>query len=648
MTLDLHGLNDNQRDAVIWDKGPLLVLAGPGSGKTRVLTLRIAKIIDDSPEKHFRVLGLTFTNKAASEMRNRVVELLPESQDRILLTTFHSFCGEVLRQHGNHVGIQSDFTILTELADRESYLLDAIKASDGYGDLLDDKDVKLLPLIEKAMESCASSETVQGMFKSEEVGIKVAMLTSAYKDLLIRDNKLDFPSLLFVTHELFSVKPAVANQIHITYPHICVDEFQDTNQAQFRILKTILGTAPKNLFVVADDDQIIYQWNGASPERLQELCAAYKMEVIQLPANYRCPSQVIQLANNLIRHNSDRSQDKQPLLAVKKTGNEDCIRLHRFSSHQEELAWVAQDILERAENDRSSCVLLARTKKLLVAAAEALNDAGLSAYMVIKKSEFVSTPLRWLHAAFRLANVRTDREQLRRLCKAFYGLEGLDIRVDDVVANASLHDGDYLRSWIDTVLERKELEDQTKQFLKQATKSLVERLDFVTFSTKAFAWFQFLEEQLNGREDDGFAEFTEEKAVWVDLQNTTFDKYGRDEVTLSVLLQELDLAPKTPPAPPDAIRCFTIHNSKGLEFPHVYLTGMAEDELPSYQSIKKGTKSREMQEERRNCFVAITRCQESLTLTHADNYFGWARQPSRFLKEMGLIKPKNALKKTEC
>ena len=273
----------------MWNEGPLLVLAGPGSGKTRVLTLRIARLLSESKGKRFRILGLTFTNKAAAEMRTRVEKLVGDQTDRALLTTFHSFSADVLRQHGNHIGLKPDFTILTQDADREGVLADAITALSTRGEDFSSEDVKLLPAIDRLLAECVSPEDAASFFRDPAIGERVAQLYPEYRRQLIIGNRLDFASLLLEVHALLTSRPAVVKQIRTVYPHICVDEFQDTNLAQYRILRSLVGKSAKNLFVVADDDQIIYQWNGASPERLRELQRDFGMQVLQLPANYRCP-----------------------------------------------------------------------------------------------------------------------------------------------------------------------------------------------------------------------------------------------------------------------------------------------------------------------------------------------------------------------
>jgi len=310
--MNLDSLNENQRQAVEWAGGPLLVLAGPGSGKTRVLTVRIAKILADSPGKPFRVLGLTFTNKAADEMRERLTALAPGAAERALLTTFHSFCADVLRQHGSHIGIRPDFSILNQKADQVAVIVEVIRrlapdtnnqgtVAEGY-----------LPRIQECLEAFCAPDDIPGRYKDPKYSNNVRVLYEGYRQELVKRNALDFPSLLLLTHELLTSKPAVAKQLRIVYPHICVDEFQGTNLAQYTVLRQVIGQQPKNLFVVADDDQIIYEWNGASPERLRQIRADYNMDVIQLPTNYRCPSAVIDLANNpVLCSKSDKTRAMQ-------------------------------------------------------------------------------------------------------------------------------------------------------------------------------------------------------------------------------------------------------------------------------------------------------------------------------------------------
>lgn len=635
MNIDLVPLNDNQRQAISWHGDPLLVLAGPGSGKTLVLTMRIARLLLESPEKHFRILGLTFTNKAAAEMRSRVLSFVPNNEDRFLLTTFHSFAADILRQHGSHLGLQPDFVILNQEEDRAAVLKDAIRALHGRHSDIGDDDIKYLPTIDQLLSRCVTEDQVVELVPKPELAQKLTALYAEYRQQLLKHNRLDFASLLFSAEQLLRQKPMIARQLRITYAYVCVDEFQDTNLAQYRLLRALVGDGFRNLFVVADDDQIIYQWNGASPERLRALRDDFKMSVIQLPANYRCPPEVIQLANRLIQHNSNRFAEKQPLYAVRVDRNANTIRIRQFASQMEEMAWVAADIRQNRSHEPGECVILARRRRVLELAMSELQKHGMKASTGLRKNEFVSAPVRWLHALLRLSNARSDREQLRRLCSAFFELSDIAIEVDNVVAFAPENGGDYLRTWLQMVREIVDIPASLVALLKKTEEQIVDRLDVLAFCQSAFNWIDsFVNDDQSARL---YPDYREERTMWDELQREVVSKYRRDSLTLNLFLQEFDLAEKSLPAPPDAVQCLTIHGAKGMEFNHVYLVGMVEDELPSFQAIRKGALSREMQEERRSCFVAITRAHATLTITYANRYFGWPKQPSRFLQEMGLV-----------
>jgi len=636
MTLDLSTLNDNQRSAVEWQEGPLLVLAGPGSGKTRVLTYRIARLIEASPQKHFKILGLTFTNAAAAEMRQRIASLVPNADERTLLTTFHSFAADLLRQHGHHIGLRPDFTILVQDADRHSLLDEAIDATEPS-----DKGAaseRLLPLMTRLIENdIAPSSARQAL---EGTSLKepdfLAEVYERYRSLMIERNSLDFPTLISEALGLLKLQRGVRKQIQRVYPYVCVDEFQDTNLIQYKILTQIVREDSRNLFVVADDDQIIYQWNGASPERLIALQSDFQMQLIQLPENYRCPAEVVALANNLIRHNFGRFEGKGLLTAHKATVSASVVSLNQFANFDEEAACVAAHIAARPERERQQTVVLARTKKLLERVVDAFDNQGLIGYLAVKKNEFESAPLQWLHSVLRLANASNSRDLLRRVCKAFFSLESVDLNVKDIIARSEAEEGDYLRGWIRSALDREELSVDAQALLKGPMTKLVERLDVWTFEKAAFEWLDALPDVRPDLEGV-FDEYEEEKETWHWLVGEICGQYGKPEVTLHLLLQELDLRSKSPTPPKDGIPCFTIHASKGLEFDHVYLLGLVEDQLPSWAAVKKGDESHEMREERRNCFVAITRAQETLTLTYSNRVQGWQKRPSRFIREMGLL-----------
>lgn len=636
--IDLSTLNERQLDAANWKDGPLLVLAGPGSGKTKVLTSRIARMIEASPSEHFRILALTFTNKAATEMRQRIDALVPGMSSRYLLTTFHSFAGDIVRQHGHLVGLRPDFTIVTQDGERAALLDDAISSLGLSYDDLQLTGEKLLPLINRMTENDVSASELARTMAAvpDDQQSTIEAIYQSYRRTLIANNCLDFPSLISQAFQVFRDVPAARKQLQRIYQYICVDEFQDTNLAQYSLLRQLVDDTKKNLFVVADDDQIIYQWNGASPERLRQLRDDYDMSRIQLPANYRCPPQVIDIANRLIAHNTSRTVEKQALLALKPIENVEAIRVYRFPDIDSEAAWIASDIANRPESEKARCVVLARTRKVLEKAMEHLEAAAVPAYLAMRKDEFVSAPLRFLHASLRLANNPQDREQVRRLSKAFYSIEGLQIDSKAVTSTSEAFQGNALRSFVSLALSRTGIEPKTSDFLTSSLMPLADRLDFRAFTSAAFQWFEEVSDILPG-DDTSFLEYSEEKATWQQLVSEIEEQFSADQVTLNVLLQELDMRSKAPQPPKGAIPCFTVHASKGLEFGHVYLMGMVEDQMPSWAAVKKGTQSREMQEERRMCFVAITRTEDTLTMTFAQRVFGWNKSPSRFLSEMALL-----------
>jgi DNA helicase-2/ATP-dependent DNA helicase PcrA len=624
MSIDLTTLNENQRKAVLWNKGPMLVLAGPGSGKTRVLTFRVARLLQEQEDTS--VLALTFTNKAAAEMRERLDQLLGEHSDRAHLCTFHSFATDILRQHGSHLDIKPDFTLLTQDEDRVA-LLDEIAlelAQEAQGIPTDRKN--LLELIDHLFaESYSGVGDAPSLSQTPDW---LPKLFSRYCSAIVSANRLDFGSLLHFTKKLLREHPGVSRVVGLAWPYVCVDEFQDTNKAQYDLLRLLVAEKSPNVFIVADDDQIIYQWNGASPERLTTLTRDYQMEVVQLPENYRCPPEIIDLANKLIAHNRLRTAGKLPLKAFRSASlSDNVIRYGAFETIQEELAAIVGDIKTR-NLAPTECVILARTTKLLTEAAHSLRTAGFEAYVASRKTDFEAPVVRVMLNALRLTNARHDRDVLRRLCVAWEAFSDCAIAVEDVVASAALVGGDFLRAWMDMALRG----EQTPSVL------LLERLRHDLLDRSAFPgvvdWF-FLQ-GWKPWSDEKDNELTEEISTWQALHGDIVREHSGDNLTLNVYLQQLDLAPKTPRPGLNAIRCLTVHGAKGLEFKHVYLMGMAQEMLPSFQSLRKGHDSKELEEERRNCFVAVTRVKETLTLTRARQYNGWSKGPSQFIAEMGL------------
>jgi DNA helicase-2/ATP-dependent DNA helicase PcrA len=632
-------LSPIQKEAAEWNEGSLLVLAGPGSGKTRVLTCRIVRILDASRDKNFRILGLTFTNKAADEMRSRVANCLPGQEGRLFLGTFHSFCADVLRQHGTHLHINPNFQIYSQEADLQAVLDEAVREAKKTSIIVSDLDKKTLPMIQRLKSYLILPHDCHRMFKDKEFGERMAIAYPAYETELSKRNALDFNSLIFKAYQLFTTFPAFAKRYRTVYRYICIDEFQDTNHAQYRLVRALTGEQQTNLFVIADDDQIIYQWNGASHQRLQEFLRDYAPHIVQLPTNYRCPPEVVELANNLIRHNFLRTADKKPLKAFRPHTGKGVVRLlPRFPDFEAERAGVARDIRDLHTNELGSVAVLGRNRKLLEGVQQALQHEGLPAIISQRKDEFVSAPFVWLHSTLRLANDRHDRKSLEAVCGTFSQLTQVTVDPEEVVAQAQASNLGYLQHWI-RIAHQRTPNALTTEAIDKVLHYLGEGRDFRAFSAFALAWFDTLLriQQADSNETaEVFAGYEDERPVWEELMREILRSLG-DAPTLEAFLQELQMRSKEPTLKPNTVTLMTIHGAKGKEFDHVYLIGMVEDELPSFQSRRKGDKSPEMEEERRNCFVAVTRTIETLTLSYAEKYKGWPKKPSRFLFEMDLL-----------
>jgi DNA helicase-2/ATP-dependent DNA helicase PcrA len=622
-------LNAVQRTAVAWQENAALILAGPGSGKTTVLTTRIARLLNEAPDQKFRILALTFTNKAADEMTARLTKLIPGEEGRLLIGTFHAFCSHVLRQHGSHIGIPPDFTIYSLEEDRRSVLREAIKIVGKTA--LQDNDKAILERIDKLKSWFVTPETTPQRFRDPEQGARFAAVYRAYEDELQRLNALDFHSLLLQTHRLFTTFPAIAERYQRTYPYWLIDEFQDTNAAQYRLIKTMAGTTFKNILVVADDDQIIYEWNGASYQQLARFRTDFAPELIQLPTNYRCPATIVAAANRLVTNNNTRTPDKTPLIAAKTITHypaHEHIRLLPHASDVEESRVVAATIAATDPTTWGETMVLARNRSLLERLLPHLKQAGVPAVIAQRRDQFLTPQYRWLQCCLKQIVRPQDQNNFAQLISAYNRLAPVTFSSKDLLDDAQHNGTDGLTEWT-TALAASGTD--ALQATAAAIVALREHPD--RFRTVVKTIEQAFHK--NAPDDEDLAE---DRAAWQELAVNIAQSVGRD-ASLDHFLQQLDLRSKEPTPPPDTVRLMTIHAAKGTEADQVYVIGMAEDYIPSFQSIKKGDNSAEMEEERRSCFVAITRTKEQLTLSSAKIYQGYTKKPSRFLAELGLTTP---------
>lgn len=624
----LASLSDIQREAVLWTDGAALVLAGPGAGKTRVLTARIARILDETRERKFRILALTFTTKAAMEMRERVDQLVPGLAERTFIGTFHAFCTQLLRQHGSHLEMSPDFAIFDQDADREALLVDALGVAAASREPVSTEDVRWLKTIDQLKSRLIVPEKAAERFRDAKSGEAAARVYRIYEDTLRANNSMDFNGLILGACRLLRDVPGVAERVRQTHPYWLVDEFQDTTPAQYRLIRLATGDSFRNVFAVADDDQIIYQWAGASYRQIERFRADFQPELMQLVENHRCPPAIVAAANKLVANNTFRTPEKQPIVAAK-PDTEHAIAVHMLATDSEEQQWIAESISSNGPDSWGQTAVLGRTRAILLPIQQALQAKGIRAVVAQRRDRFISAEFNWLQACLDQALRPNDVRVFRLMVDAANRVATDELDADILAAEAEAAGASYFEHWANTAtasgneylatlggygLQLAQSRSQWRSMVRIAIPMLVSKA---------------------GGDEGVISDAADDRAAWdVCLKEIRSEKGSEPE--LDEVIQGLALRSKEPPHDPGAVTLMTIHASKGLEFDSVYVLGLAESVMPSWQSVKQGDASAEMEEERRNCFVAITRTRERLTLTYASNYRGWSKAPSRFLAEMGL------------
>lgn len=629
----------SQEQAIAWNNGAMLVLAGPGSGKTAVLTQRIARILSDSLDEEFKILALTFTNKAALEMSERILKIVPDAKGRLFVGTFHSFCAEVLRNHGSYVGIKPDFNIFSDENDLKAIVTEL---QDEYFEKFNDDRVynlKILNAIKFFQEQlCYNDEQIDSNMPQTEYAAIFKWMYNRYIEKLLELNSLDFNSIVLFAYQLFSTKPMISKLYKSSYRYVCIDEFQDTNVAQYSLIKSFVPTNNGNLFIVADDDQVIYGWNGASNKRIIEFKNDYGAQIVQLSENFRCPSGVVHLANSLIAHNSGRVENKAPLIAMKpEEGEHNVVSVCCFKSENDELDYLCQEIMNiRMSSLEASIGVIARNNRLLQKAYNALQRKNIPSSRPKRKDDFENQYIRLIHSCLKLANRRIDKRIFLEVIDGIDSTLNINLNPNEIVVISKTQGEDYFAG-LCSFVKKTNIEST---FLDILISWLFEKSNYQIFIKEAFIC---LEKILNKSVADLdqqhkealVGEYESEKTVWNSIVQQISNNYNTD-IPLSTFLQEFSMTSKEPEPKDTDVQCLTIHASKGKEFDHVFLIGVVEDELPSFQSIKNGDNSIEMEEERRNCFVAITRTKKELHISYSSKYNGWNKRPSRFISEMGI------------
>lgn len=625
----MERLSPTQRRAAEWGEGACLVLAGPGVGKTTVLTTRIARILDASRNKNFRILALTFTTKAGDEMRSRVEALVPGLADRTVIGTFHSFCGQMLRQHGSHLGIKPDFGVYDQESDRQELLRGALRDADKRGMPVSLNDARWLRTIDQLRSSLVSPAKTPSRFTDPKVGEHVARVYSIYEAALRDLNVMDFNGMILDMCRLAHQVPAVAARIRQSYPYWLIDEFQDTSPAQYRLVRFLAGEEFRNVFAVADDDQIIYQWAGASYRQIAAFREHFVPELIQLVENRRCPPEIVSAANNLVSHNADRTPGKDVLVATLPDKGP-AISQRVFATDEDEAAGIADEVATAPSEQWGETAILGRTRAILSPVLEALRAKAVKAFIVTRRDRFISPQFVWLQACLDQALRPTDKQVFTTMVNAANRVSGTDLDPALLAVEAEASGSSLMEYW--GAAAKTTGSAIGSRLAEYALRVLQSRASWRSVVTEALVWLPEIAGTANGVVTDA----AEDKTAWENAARAIRIEKGA-EVDLSELLQGLALRPKDPPADPGAVSLSTIHSVKGLEFDHVWLIGMAETVLPSWQSLQPKAGPAELEEERRNCFVAITRTRRTLVLSRAGQYRGWRKEPSRFLEEMSLL-----------
>ena len=611
-------LNPPQREAVAQTEGPVLILAGAGSGKTRVLTHRIAYLMDEKGVNPWNILAITFTNKAAQEMRERVDKLVGFGSESIWVSTFHSACVRILRRHIDNLGYDTNFTIY-DTDDQKSLMKDVCRKMNIDTKIY--KERSLLAQISHAKDELLTPDDMEMKAAGDYNMKKVASVYREYQAALRKNNALDFDDLIVKTVELFEKCGAVLEYYQERFKYIMVDEYQDTNTAQFKFI-SLLAQRYQNLCVVGDDDQSIYKFRGANIGNILGFEHVFPdARVIRLEQNYRSTRNILNAANQVIANNTER---KAKTLW---TENEEGSKVHfrQFLNAYEEAEYVAGEIgkLKRSGlGNYRDCAILYRTNAQSRIFEEKFIAANIPYKLVGGVNFYARKEIKDLLCYLKtIDNARDDLAVQRIINVPKRGIGATTLgRVLDYADNMGISLYEALR---------------VAEEVPSIGRSLSKIDGFVTFIQilKSKADVLTVEEILQEVIDStGYvaeleAEDTEESRARIEnidelISKTVAYQEAMEEqnqpATLSGFLEEVALVADIDTVDPDQdyVLLMTLHSAKGLEFPKVFMVGMEDGIFPSHMTISYGDDG-EMEEERRLCYVGITRAMKDLTLTCA-------------------------------
>lgn len=655
----LAGLNDKQKEAVLHFEGPLLILAGAGSGKTRVLTHRIAYLIEEHQVPPYHILALTFTNKAANEMRERVNNIIEYGAGSIWVSTFHSTCVRILRRFIDHLGYDNAFTIY-DSDDQKSLMKDICKQLN-----IDTKKYKertFLNAISSAKDELKTPEQYADEIAKEYNKKIFGRVYKEYQKRLKQNNALDFDDLIMLTVQLFRQNAEILNHYQERFPFILVDEYQDTNTAQFTLL-SLLASRYQNLCVVGDDDQSIYRFRGANIHNIlnfEKIFPATK--VIRLEQNYRSTKNILAAASGVIKHNSMRKE--KTLWTTAEAGAP--ISYGRYDNEYEEAQGIAADIHRQVKDGMSysDFTILYRTNAQSRVFEEKLIYEGIPYRIIGAVNFYARKEIKDILCYLKTINNSADDIAIKRIINIpRRGIGQTTIgRISDYAFSQEMPFYEALRR-VDEIPGCTRASAKIHSFV-----SLIEHFR-MKLRGEMYSLEDMTQELLDvtGYVRELEAEDTDEANGRIENIESLMNKivqYEEDNNggTLNDLLEDIALVADIDTVSDDAeqVLLMTLHSAKGLEFPNVYICGMEETIFPGASAVF-GDDPSELEEERRLCYVGITRAMKKLTLTSANQRMRNGEmnfnRPSRFINEIprhlvkqtygAVLKPETESKPTE-
>ena len=630
-------LNPAQREAVEQTEGPILILAGAGSGKTRVLTTRIGYLMKEKKVKAENILAITFTNKAANEMRERVDETLnDEDTSAMWITTFHSCCVRILRKSINKIGYNRSFVIY-DSSDQVTLVKDCLRELNYSEKAMDPKYI--ISVISNAKDKLINPKQFREKYKNDFSKSKIADVYALYQDRLKRNSALDFDDLISKTVELFREHEDVLDFYRNRFRYIMVDEYQDTSRAQYELVR-LLAQGHQNICVVGDDDQSIYGWRGADIRNILEFERDYDdVHVIKLEQNYRSTQIILDAANYLIKNNIERKRKK--LWSEKKEG--ELIKIQLAETEVDEAEFVANTIstmVRTGERSYKDFAVLYRANAQARPVEDALNRAQIP-YNIYGGTKFYERKeIKDMVAYLRVIQNPQDDISLKRIINV--PRRGIGLRtIEKIEDRASLKEESLYSVLIDidgnSDISRKAKSSingfvdimSTFRSLKQIypASKMIEKVMDIT------GYLDELEKDKSEESQDRIENLKEFISVAMEFESKNEDTSLEAFLTNVALTSE----PNEEEEHADRVSLMTIHSAKGLEFPVVFLTGMEEKLFPIARAIAS-MQDTQIEEERRLCYVGITRAKEELfmTMTGKRTLYGRTNHSvaSRFIEEL--------------